>query len=382
VANEKGYFMTILAQNTWLLLPLTMVLSAGLAWLLIPFAMKIGWVDHPGERKVHESKTPIIGGAAVFVALVTVFFVGRTAGVLPGFASAPFFPALLMGGAVLFLTGLLDDLLELNVLLRLFLQLAVCLAIIHFTGVQLHDFGRLFSAEVFVLGWPAVAITIFAALGVINSFNLIDGMDGLSGAMFIITAAGMAAFAALSGQASMMWFLFIAMAAVMGFLMLNARLPWNVRARVFLGDSGSLMLGLVLAWCLIKLGSGPERAFMPMTAVWLFAVPMLDTTILIWRRWGEGRSAFSADQNHLHHAFLRAGYSVAAAWAGMVVFSLALAAIGVAFELSFLPDYFSFYAFMLIAFIYYFYMKRCWAAQRFLGRHFIHHDFTFEEPYA
>ncbi len=164
--------------------------------------------------------------------------------------------------------------------------------------------------------------------------------------------------------------------------MLNARLPWNARARVFLGDSGSLMLGLVLAWCLIKLGSGPERAFMPMTAVWLFAVPLLDTTTLIWRRWGEGRSAFSADQNHLHHAFLRAGFSVGAAWAGMMAFSLVLAGIGAAFEFSFLPDYFSFYTFMLIAFIYYFYMKHCWGAQRFLGRHFIHHDFTIEEPYA
>ncbi len=176
--------MTHLVQNTWLLLPLTLLLSAGLAWLLIPFAMKIGWVDHPGERKVHESKTPTIGGAAVFVALITAFFVARTTGAVPDFATVPFFLVLLMGGAVLFLTGLLDDLVELNVLLRLFLQMAVCLAIIHFTGVQLHDFGRLFSAEVFVLGWPAVAITIFAALGVINSFNLIDGMDGLSGAMF------------------------------------------------------------------------------------------------------------------------------------------------------------------------------------------------------
>jgi UDP-GlcNAc:undecaprenyl-phosphate GlcNAc-1-phosphate transferase len=374
--------MTALVQHLWLLLPLTILLSAGLAWLLIPFAMKIGWVDHPGERKVHESKTPTIGGAGVFVAIITAFFVARTTGAVPDFAAVTFFLALLMGGTVLFLTGLLDDLIELNVLLRLFLQIMVCLAIIHFTGVQLHDFGQLFSNNVFVLGWPAVAITIFAALGVINSFNLIDGMDGLSGAMFLIAAGGMAGFATSAGQSSMLWFLLIAMAAVLGFLLLNARLPWNARARVFLGDSGSLLLGLVLAWSLIKLGSGTDRAFMPMTAVWLLAVPLLDTTTLIWRRWGEGRSAFSADQNHLHHAFLRAGFSAGAAWAAMTVLGLALAGIGVAFEFSALPDYFSFYAFMLIAFIYYFYMKHCWGTQRFLGRHFIHHDFTIEEPYV
>jgi len=374
--------MTAISQQVWLLLPLTLFLSAGLAWLLIPVATKIGWVDHPGERKVHESKTPTIGGAAVFVALIAAYFMARTTGAVPDFATVPFFLILLQGGAVLFLVGLLDDLVELNALLRLFLQLAVCLAIMHFTGVQLHDFGRLFSSEVVALGWLAGSITIFSALGVINSFNLIDGMDGLSGAMFLITAAGMAGFAALAGQTAIFWFLLLAMAAVLGFLVLNARLPWNDKARVFLGDSGSLMLGLLLAWCLIKLGSGPDRAFMPMTAVWLFAVPLLDTTTLIWRRWGEGRSAFSADQNHLHHAFLRAGYSVGAAWTAMVGFSLALAGIGVGFEFSALPDYLSFYSFMLIAFVYYFYMRHCWAAQRFLGRHFVHHDFTIEEGYV
>jgi len=374
--------MTAMAQHPWLLIPLAIALSAVLAWLLIPVATKIGWVDHPGERKVHESKTPTIGGAAVFVALITAYFVVRYTGAVPDFATVPFFLTLLQGGAVLFLVGLLDDLFELNALLRLFLQLAVCLAIMHFTGVQLHDFGRLFSSEVVALGWLAGAITIFSALGVINSFNLIDGMDGLSGALFLVAAAGMAGFAALAGQMGIFWFLLIAMAAVLGFLLLNVRFPWNARARVFLGDSGSLMLGLLLAWCLIKLGSGPDRAFMPMTAVWLFGVPLLDTTTLIWRRWGEGRSAFSADQNHLHHAFLRAGFSVGGAWAAMVFFSLVMAAIGVAFEFSSLPDYLSFYTFMLLALIYYFYMRHSWAAQRFLGRHFIHHDFTIEDPHA
>jgi UDP-GlcNAc:undecaprenyl-phosphate/decaprenyl-phosphate GlcNAc-1-phosphate transferase len=372
--------MAALTQHFWLLLPLTVVLSAGLGWLLIPFATKIGWVDHPGERKVHESKTPIIGGMAVFVALVTAFCVARISGAVPDFATDRFFLFLLGGGAVLFLMGLLDDLVELNALLRLLLQLAVCLAVVHFTGVQLHDFGQLFSNTVFVLYWLAMPLTIFAALGVINSFNLIDGMDGLSGAMFLITASGLAVFAALAGKSAMAWFLLIAMAAVLGFLLLNARFPWNDKARVFMGDSGSLMLGLLLAWCLIRLGSGPERAFMPMTAVWLFAVPLLDTTTLIWRRWGEGRSAFSADQNHLHHAFLRAGYSVGEAWAMMIMLSLVLAGIGVGFEFGALPDYVSFYSFMLLALTYYFYMKHCWAAQRFLGRHFIHHDFTVEDP--
>jgi len=138
----------------------------------------------------------------------------------------------------------------------------------------------------------------------------------------------------------------------------------------------------LLAWCFIRLGNGANRAFMPMTAVWLFAVPLLDTTTSIWRRWRAGRSAFSADQNHLHHAFLRAGYSVGQTWAGITALALALALFGVGFELSRLPEWLSFYTFIVLAFVYYFYMKHSWATQCFLGRHFIHHDFIIEDGYA
>jgi UDP-GlcNAc:undecaprenyl-phosphate GlcNAc-1-phosphate transferase len=118
---------------------------------------------------------------------------------------------------------------------------------------------------------------------------------------------------------------------------------------------------------------------MPMTAVWLFAIPLLDTATLIWRRWREGRSALHADQHHLHHVFLRAGYSVVSTWGLIVLFAVSMAGIGIVFEVSGLPGWVSFYAFMLVAFSYYFYLKHAWSAQKFLGRHFIHHDFEIDE---
>jgi len=368
----------VLAQHTWLVLPLAVALSAGLAWLLIPIALKLGWVDQPDVRKVHEDATPPAGGPAIFVALV----VAAALVPAPALLVQPFFIALLAGCMVLMLTGLFDDLHGLSAILRFALQVIVCLLIIQWTGVRLDDFGSLFSGDVLELGWLAVPITVFAAMGVINSFNLIDGMDGLSGIIFIVATAGMAMFAALAGHAAMLWFLLIAMAAVTGFMLINARFPWNPKARVFLGNSGALVLGLLLAWCFIRLGSGADRAFMPMTAVWLFAVPLLDTSTQIRRRWSEGRSAFSADQNHLHHAFLRAGYTVGQAWRAITLLALVLAGAGIGFELSELPEWISFYTFMAVAFTYYFYLKHCWGAQRFLGRHFIHHDFEIKEGYA
>ena len=118
---------------------------------------------------------------------------------------------------------------------------------------------------------------------------------------------------------------------------------------------------------------------MPMTAVWLVAVPLLDTTTLMWRRWRSGKSAFAADQYHLHHAFLRAGYGVGETWVAMTLLALVLAGVGVIFEVFAVVEYVSFYVFMIFAFVYYFYMKRAWEKQRFLGRDFIYHDFTVEE---
>ncbi len=327
---------------------------------------------------MHDTATPLVGGVAVYLAILTVTALLPISGLLQN----PFYFTLLAGGSVLLLTGMVDDLRQVSTTMRFLVQIAACLAMIHFTGVTLHDFGELFSSSVLKLGLLSVPLTVFAALGVVNALNMIDGMDGLSAVIFIVAASGMTAFSVLNGDLEMAWFLLICVSAVLGFLCLNARLPWNHKARVFLGDAGTLMLGFTLAWCFIRLGNGADRAFMPMTAVWLFAVPLLDTATLIWRRWRDGRPVLSADQYHLHHAFLRAGFSVGQAGLTILLLALLMSGIGILFEVSELPGYLSFYTFMLLAFIYYFYMKHSWQSQQFLGRHFIHHDFIIEDGYA
>ena len=262
--------------------------------------------------------------------------------------------------------------------MRFLLQIVACAIMISWAGVRLDDFGQLFSGSVLSLGWLSVPITLFSALGVINAFNLIDGMDGLGGSIFLVAAGGMALSAALAGQQQMLSLLLVLMAGVLGFLLLNARFPWNRKARLFMGNSGSMMLGFILAWCFIALGNDHnetgQRAFMPMTAVWLFAVPLLDTTTQIWRRWRAGMSPFDADQKHLHHAFLRAGYTTGEAWFNITLLAAVLGAFGVLLDVSALPAYLSFWIFLAFAFAYYFYIRRSWARQRFLGRDFLYND--------
>jgi UDP-GlcNAc:undecaprenyl-phosphate GlcNAc-1-phosphate transferase len=157
--------------------------------------------------------------------------------------------------------------------------------------------------------------------------------------------------------------------------LLNARFPWNAKARVFLGDSGSTLLGFMLAWFFIALGNDHnetgQRVYMPMTAVWLFAVPLMDTTFLILRRMRDRRSPLSADRHHLHHAFLNAGFSTGQTWNRMMLMAIACGLAGFAFELSGLPEYWSFWFFIACALAYQLYMRKAWKTHRFLGRAFI-----------
>lgn len=367
--------MAYLSEFPSVAIGLTLLSTGAIVLALIPIAYKCEWVDRPDSRKIHEQATPVVGGISIFLGLL----LGTMLSPLAMELTTSGLGWLLLAGLLLLGVGIVDDLKGLSPLLRFLIQIAACLVMIGPAGIVLSDFGTLFSASLVQLGVVAVPITLFAALGVINAFNLIDGMDGLGGSIFLVSATGMALFAFHGGASTSALMLVLAIAAVSGFLLLNARFPWLSKAKAFLGNSGSLLLGFILAWFFISLGNGDDRVFMPMTAVWLFAVPLLDTSTLIWTRWRQGHSAFDADNKHLHHAFLRAGFSVEATWLAITGFAVVMALIGTVIELSALPEYFSFYLFMLIAFSYYFYLRHCWNSQRFLGRHFVHHDFTIDE---
>ena len=342
------------------LLTATAAATQLLCFLLSPLARRWGWMDLPEGRKVHAAPTPLVGGAAVLLAVAAV---------------APFLGLLdiplLAACALAFACGLVDDRRSLQPLTRFIWQTGACLLMIFLGKVALTDFGRLFWDGTLQLGILAVPVTVFAALGVINAFNMIDGVDGLGGSVFLVCAASMAWLAIQAGQFSQAQLLLLACAAVGGFLCLNARFPWNPGARVFLGDSGTNGLGLLLAWMFIDLGNGADRAFAPMTAVWIIGLPLLDTTRLIGRRWLSGRSALSADQQHLHHAFLRAGFSVRCTWLSIATGSALFALAGIAMERCGLAEYLRFYLYVGCGIAYLLWMEGAWRKGRFLGRNIV-----------
>ena len=143
-----------------------------------------------------------------------------------------------------------------------------------------------------------------------NAINMIDGLDGLAGTQVLVSVTFFALVAFGAGDARMGTELLILGGAIAGFLVFNLRSPWLKRALVFLGDTGGLFLGLLLAWYSVRLAGGETAPLRPMTAVWIVAVPLLDMGAVMFRRMVQKKSPFHPDRQHLHYIFLDAGFSV------------------------------------------------------------------------
>jgi UDP-GlcNAc:undecaprenyl-phosphate/decaprenyl-phosphate GlcNAc-1-phosphate transferase len=319
-------------------------------------AERLGLVDVPGGRKNHEGAVPVIGGIAILVSFIfSSFACGQP---LDSFHS--FFVNLLL----LTVVGTLDDLHDLSARTRFFAQIVAALLMTSWGGVFIDDLGNLFgNGTVHLHNW-AIPFTVFCVLGVINAFNMIDGVDGLAGGLVFIALVLFGSTALLAGLTIHATLIFLLASAVLGFLVFNMRSPWRSKAAVFMGDAGSMMLGYALARFAVDLTDSDSRALTPITAVWILAIPLMDTVNTMVRRMLKGRSPFSADREHLHHIFLRAGYSVSRTVVMILSVSLLLGLIGLAGWHYGVPEYMMFYAFLLLFALYSFAMSHAWKVMK------------------
>lgn len=284
-----------------LVLVLTFAVTAMALLVLQPVAARVGLLDIPGGRKSHSHPTPLIGGLGIYLGVLCISLL--TPIVMEQFQ------ALLMISAFVLLVGILDDMRELRVSLRMACHAAAAWMMISLAGVQLHSLGNLVFTGPVELGVLAVPLTIFATFGVINAINMSDGLDGLSGGLVVIALLSLSIAATTAGQTAMLSFNQILIVSLMAFLLLNFRVMWKKSAMVYLGDAGSTLLGFIIAWLVIAATQGEMAFIAPVYALWFLAVPLMDTVALLIRRPLRGRSPFSPGQDHLHHQLLRAGLS-------------------------------------------------------------------------
>lgn len=286
-------------------------------FLLQPFAARLGLVDKPtGGRKDHGVPIPVTGGIAIAVGTI-----------LPAVLLTPPDAQLIglgVAAVILLVTGVLDDIYDIPWPLRVLAQVAAALAIVLIGGVKVANIGPLFGLGPLALGYLSIPFTVLATVGLINALNMADGIDGLAGSLCVCALAMLVAACFYSGNTELANGLMVIIGAVAAFLAFNIRLPWRKRARIFLGNSGSAYLGLIIAWATFRLTQNPVHPVTPVLAPFLIAPPVIDCLVLIVRRLLNRQSPFHADRTHAHHLMLDGGFSVTGVVLTMCALSLTL----------------------------------------------------------
>lgn len=337
--------------NGVLFMVAAVAISAAAVVVLARFAPALGLVDAPGGRKSHEHAVPLVGGLAIFVSLLAAAW-------LTGLAqdNAHFLFALSLVIAI----GCWDDVAEISPRLKFAIQILASAVMIWGAGIELRTVGDLLGWRPIGLWVFVVPVTVLSIIGVVNAVNMMDGLDGLGGSIAFIAFAWYAVVAAESGLAAQAGIATLLCGAIAGFLAFNLRLPWQPRARVFLGDAGSLMIGFALGWFAIDLTQGPGRTFPPIAALWVVLLPLADCVSLMVRRLRSRGSPFVGDTQHIHHYLLRRGFSPAQALGILVALSAAFGAVGYAGWKLGLPEAALFWPFFFGFFAYHAWIGRAW----------------------
>ena len=326
---------------------LAMSSSIFLTLALRRVAAKIGLVDHPQRsvHKTHDNPTALVGGLSIFISFCfTLLFIN-----MPLTQLRP----LLAGAIVLVVIGVLDDLHELSPIMRFASQIIACLIMIFMGNVILLDLGHLMTDSLFELSIFAIPFTIFAVVGVINAFNMSDGMDGQSGVLALAILFVLILLCSFNADHLCAVILITLAGAVIGFLLFNLRWSKDKAASVFMGDAGSMFIGFVISWHLIHLSQGDQAVIKPITAVWLFALPICDTITVMIRRAMNKQSPLQADKSHYHHLFQACNLSINQVLGLIIASSLGFG--GLAYLIQDIPgmEKFMFYAYLLFMCIYY-----------------------------
>jgi len=282
------------------------VLSLGLNRLMILLAPRLGLMDQPGTRRIHQTPIPRAGGLAIWLSFLLVIAGGLASGWLKpgGPLSWSWLSAFAASSTLLIAPGVLDDRKGLSPWVKLGMHILAPAVFFVMYPLQLGIFPH---------GWPlacdGVAFVIWC-VALINAFNLIDGLDGLCGGLAAVATVGMAGLALANQQTQAALVLLVMGGAILGFLKFNFN-----PARIFLGDAGSMLIGFFLATAATEAIGRKAVMGMILLPIAIAGVPLLDVLLAIWRRGmrqliqelrGEKLDSgiFAADQDHLHHRLL------------------------------------------------------------------------------
>ena len=315
-------------------LVITFVVSFAFTALLMPWLIELcrqkGLYDQPNERKVHHNKIPRLGGLlfapAMSIGIVAGFLylgVSVESSQLPVFRLSTMI--LMAGLFLIYLIGVLDDLLGLSARVKFAVQVAAS-AFMPLCGLYINNLYGLFGLWEIPF-WAGSALTVFVCLLIVNSVNLIDGIDGLSSGLSMLALTG---FAALFWELGVESYTLVSLGligAVAAFFFFNVFGSESRGTKTFMGDTGSLVLGYTLAYLSIKYAMNNPSVLAPrphgmVVVITLLAVPVFDLVRVACMRLVHGKGIFHPDKTHIHHLALAAGCSMS--WALVLIVALQL----------------------------------------------------------
>lgn len=285
------------------------LISLGLASLFTPLirnlAHRHGWLDHArSTRKVHQKPIPRLGGvamvAAFYAPLVGLFLVDSGVG-KAFFANPKHVVGLFAGGLAIALVGIVDDLRGLGAAKKFSAQFLIA-GVMFSLGIRIEQISTPWGA--LALGYLSLPFTMLWIAGVINAMNLVDGLDGLASGVAFVAVGTNFVIAAINGNVLMMLFMAAMAGAILGFLLYNFN-----PASIFMGDTGSMFLGFILATSSVITSSKSSATVAMLVPILALGLPIMDTFLAMGRRAVRGQPLFSADKEHIHHKLLAMGLS-------------------------------------------------------------------------
>ncbi len=311
--------------------------------LIIKYTVSKNLVDIPGRRKIHKKVTPSLGGIAIFLGFLVATLIWID------YQQWDFIRYILSSLLIVFLIGVRDDLVPFRAMHKLYGQI-IAIVIFLFSGISIHSFYGLFGVQA-IPEWLGYVLTILSIIVITNAFNLIDGLDGLAGSVGLVALTAFGLWFYWIGDITFALFAFALVGGILAFLVFN----WQP-AEIFMGDTGAMVIGMMLAIMAIHFMSAneqlaaahPARFAAPIaTAACFIIVPLSDTLRIIILRLLRGQSPFQPDKSHVHHALMRLGFSHGRT--ALILASVNLLFIVGAFAARNMPDHYKLWAVVLVA---------------------------------
>jgi UDP-N-acetylmuramyl pentapeptide phosphotransferase/UDP-N-acetylglucosamine-1-phosphate transferase len=269
---------------------------------ILQMTKKYRLYDVPDHRKAHKAPIATLGGVAIWTGMVTSLMLWFS------FSNQPVIISFMFSLIILFGLGIMDDVKNLSARYKLIIEIGLA-TIMAIAGIRITSFSGLFGIHEIPLS-AQYTFTVIAIVGITNAFNLIDGIDGLAGGLGFMSLVTLGLFLTLCGDTNMALIAFSLAGGLLAFLYFNLN-----PARIFMGDTGSLILGFVIAVMCLRLMQvnnsiqHPIVPHAPVFALGIVLIPVFDAVRVFSMRIWKGKSPFSPDKTHVHHLLTNAGFS-------------------------------------------------------------------------